>query len=183
MMNQNSKAVLRIFLFLVTLLMMLDGVAHAQATQTDDDKLIAIDVLLEPDQKMIGKSRAVNARLRENFPPGYELDASHAPHITLLQRFVRAKDFDAVTAAPAKVLVAEQLTEMPLNATGYDNVIWGGRAVMVFIVERTPELRRLHQKVIDAVAPFSEQIRGQVLHYHFGSVRYYTGINRSILHS
>jgi hypothetical protein len=64
--------------------------------QTTDDKLIAIDVLIEPDQTMIGKSRAVNARLRENLPAGYELDALHAPHVTLVQRFVRAKDFEKV---------------------------------------------------------------------------------------
>jgi hypothetical protein len=50
--------------------------------QTDDEKLIAIDILLEPDQTLIGKARLVNATLRENFPAGYELDASHAPHIS-----------------------------------------------------------------------------------------------------
>ena len=66
--------------------------------QTTDDKLIAIDILLEPDQTMIAKAHAVNARLRGNYPAGYELDATHAPHVTLLQRFVRVKDFDAVTA-------------------------------------------------------------------------------------
>ena len=56
------------------------------------DKLIAIDVLLEPDQTMISKANAVNARLRENYPAGYELDATHAPHVTLLQRYVRVRD-------------------------------------------------------------------------------------------
>ena len=59
--------------------------------QTSDDKLVAIDILLEPDQTMIAKARAVNAGLRGNYPGGYELDATHAPHVTLLQRFVRAK--------------------------------------------------------------------------------------------
>lgn len=34
-------------------------------------------------------------------------------------------------------------------------VIWGGLAVTVLVVERTPELMRLHQKIIDAVTPFS----------------------------
>ena len=150
----NFRTVLRTF-FPVIVLTMLGGVVCAQAPQAGDDKLIAIDVLLEPDQTMIGKAKAVNARLRKDFPAGYQLDASHAPHITLLQRFVRARDFDAVTASLAKVLATEQVTEMPLRATGYDYAVWGGRAVTVIIVERTPELMRLHQKVIDAVAPFS----------------------------
>ncbi len=41
---------------------------HGVAMQTTGDKLIAIDVLIEPDQTMIGKAQAVNARLRENLP-------------------------------------------------------------------------------------------------------------------
>jgi len=123
--------------------------------QATDDKLIAIDVLLEPDQTIIGKARAVNARLRENNPAGYELDATHAPHITLLQRFVRARDVDAVTAAVSKVLAVERPTELQLKAVSLEYVIWQGVAVTVFAVERTHELMRLHQKVIDTLAPFS----------------------------
>jgi hypothetical protein len=122
---------------------------------TADGKLIAIDVLLEPDRTMIGKSNALNARLRENYPAGYELDATHVPHVTLLQRFVRAKDLDAVTAAIAKVLAAEQPTELKLKTKSLEYVMWGGVAVTALVVERTPELMRLHHNIIDAVAPFS----------------------------
>ena len=130
-----------------------EAAALALGTQTDD--VIAIDVLLEPDQTMIGKSNAANARLRGNFPAGYELDAAHTPHITILQRFVRAKDLDAVSAAVTKVLAAERPTEWLLKAKGYDYAMFGGNAATAYIVERTPELMRLHQKVIDAVTPFS----------------------------
>ena len=126
-----------------------------ETMQTNNEGLIAIDVLLRPDQTMIGKSNALNAQLRGNYPSGYELDATHAPHVTLLQRFVRARDLDAVTAALTKVLAAERPTALTLKAKGIDYVMWGGVAVTVLVVERTPELMRLHQKVIDAVAPFS----------------------------
>jgi 2'-5' RNA ligase superfamily len=123
--------------------------------RTTDDKLIAIDVLLEPDRTMTDKSKSLNARLRENYRAGYELDATHMPHVTLLQRFVRAKDFDAVTAAITKVLVAEQPTEMKLTTKSLDYVMFAGLAVAVLVVERAPELVRLHHKITDAVAPFS----------------------------
>jgi phosphoserine phosphatase len=123
--------------------------------QTTSDKLIAIDVLLQPDSTMIDKSGAINARLRENYAAGYELDAAHAPHVTLLQRFIRAKDLDAVTAAVKKVIASERPTELQLKAKGLSHVIWAGQAVTAIIVERTPELMRLHQKVVDAIAPFS----------------------------
>jgi hypothetical protein len=123
--------------------------------RTTDDKLIAIDVLLEPDRTMTDKSKSLNARLRENYRAGYELDATHMPHVTLLQRFVRAKDFDAVTAAITKVLVAEQPTEMKLTTKSLDYVMFAGLAVAVLVIERAPELVRLHHKITDAVAPFS----------------------------
>jgi phosphoserine phosphatase len=129
--------------------------SEAAAMQTNTDQLVAIDVLLEPDHTMVERSNAVNARLRGNYPAGYPLDATHAPHVTLLQRFVQAKDLDAVTAALTKVFATERPTDLQLKATGYLYGIWGGTAVTAFVVERTPELMRLHQKVIDAVAPFS----------------------------
>jgi hypothetical protein len=130
-----------------------EAAALAQGTQTGDEN--AIDVLLQPDQTMVGRSGKVNARLRENYAAGYELDATHAPHVTLLQRFVRTKDLDAVTAAVTKVLAAERPAGLQLKAKGIDYVVWGGVAVTVLVIERTPELRRLHQKIIDAVAPFA----------------------------
>jgi phosphoserine phosphatase/2'-5' RNA ligase len=123
--------------------------------QKTDGNLIAIDILLKPDRTMTDRARAVNARLRKNFPGGYGLDSSHAPHITLLQRFVREKDFDAVTAALRKVIITERPTELQLKTKGYEYVIWGGKAVTVLLVERTSGLMRLHKKVIDAVTPFS----------------------------
>jgi hypothetical protein len=125
------------------------------AVQSTADEVIAIDILLEPDQTMIDKAGVINALLRGNYPAGYQLDATHAPHITLLQRFVRAKDFDAVTAAVKNVLAAERPTELQLKAHGLDYVMWGGVAVTVLVVDRAPELMRLHQKIIDAVTPFS----------------------------
>jgi hypothetical protein len=36
--------------------------------KTTTDQLIAIDVLLEPDQIMVSKANAVNARLRATIP-------------------------------------------------------------------------------------------------------------------
>ena len=74
---------------------------------TPDAKLIAIDVLLEADRPMADKVKSLNAWLRENYQAGYALDATHMPHVTLLQRLMRARDFDAVTAAITKVLMAE----------------------------------------------------------------------------
>ena len=134
------------------------GVAVAQpsaAQQPAGDKLIAIDVLLQPDQKMVARANAINARLRGNYPEGYSLDATHAPHVTMLQRFIRARDLDAVTAAITKVLATEHPEALELKAAGLLSDMWNGVALTAIVVERTPELMRLQQKVADAVAPFA----------------------------
>jgi phosphoglycolate phosphatase-like HAD superfamily hydrolase len=122
---------------------------------TAESEIIAIDVLLQPDQTMVAKANEINARLRSNYPEGYSLDATHAPHVTMLQRFIRAKDFDAVTAAITKVLATERPGDLQLKATGLLYQIWNGAALTAIVVERTPELTRLQQKVADAVAPFA----------------------------
>jgi len=119
------------------------------------NNLIAIDVLLELDRMMVVKANALNNRLRGDYPAGYSLDATHSPHVSMLQRFVRATDLDAVTAAVAKVLAAERPTDLQLTAKGIDYVMWAGVAVTVLLVERTPELLRLEEKIVDAVTPFS----------------------------
>ena len=129
--------------------------AQPQASTSPGDRLIAIDVLLEPDQTMVAKANAVNARLRSNYPDGYSLDATHTPHVTMVQRFIRARDFDAVTAAVTKVLATERPTDLQLTAHGLVAVPSAGVAVTLIAVERTPELVRLQQKVADAVAPFA----------------------------
>jgi hypothetical protein len=59
--------------------------ANAHANAASNEKVIAIDILLQPDQTMISKANAVNTRLRGNYPGGYSLDATHAPHVTLLR--------------------------------------------------------------------------------------------------
>ena len=70
----------------------------------------AIDILLEPDSTMLGHSDANNARLLKVYPKGCALDATHRPHITMIQRFVRTADLDKVYAAAGKVLARVNVT-------------------------------------------------------------------------
>jgi len=140
---------------LVSLILTLPLAAQQQSTKTAGDKLIAIDVLLQPDQTMVAKANEINAKLRSNYPEGYSLDATHVPHVTMLQRFIRAKDFDAVTAAITKVLAAEHPGDLQLQATALLYQIWNGAALTAIVVQRTPELLLLQQKVAAAVAPFA----------------------------
>jgi hypothetical protein len=76
----------------------------------------AIDILLEPDATMLQHAEAVNARLLKVCPKGFALDATHRPHITVIQRFVRTADLDKVYAAVSKVFDSANVTGMKLEA-------------------------------------------------------------------
>ena len=149
---QTRRAALGLLLSIAAAL---PAAGQQQTPGAGGDKIIAIDVLLQPDQTGVARANAINARLRANYPEGYSLDATHAPHVTLVQRFVREKDFDAVTAAITKVLAAEPLGSMQLTAKSLASELWDGVALNAVIIERTPQLVRLEQKVVDAVSPFS----------------------------
>jgi haloacid dehalogenase-like hydrolase/2'-5' RNA ligase superfamily protein len=115
----------------------------------------AIDVLLAPDDVMVARAKAANARLRADYPKGFELDATHAPHITVIQRFVRTGDLEKVNAAVAKVSNDENPTAWELKATGYYDLPVEKTGIAGIVIEPTKDLLRFQQKVIDAVAPFT----------------------------
>jgi hypothetical protein len=76
----------------------------------------AIDILLEPDATMLQHSADHNARLLKVYPKGFSLDATHTPHITLLQCFVPTANLDKVYAAAGQVLAKANVKAMKLEA-------------------------------------------------------------------
>src|SRR5262245_26426392 len=68
----------------------------------------AIDIVLEPDATMVRHAEAANERLRKEFPKGFALDATHHPHVSTLQRYVRTADLNKVYEAVSKVLAQER---------------------------------------------------------------------------
>ena len=117
--------------------------------------MIAINILLDPDAATVEKAQATNARLREDFPHGFALDANHAPHITLLQQFVRTADLDEVAKAVVEVLRTEQSMKWESNAIGYYALVDKDLRLVGIVIEPTEDMRRLQQRIIDAVSPFA----------------------------
>ena len=128
---------------------------NARSTTAQQDAVTAIDVALEPDTTMIRHAKANNARLLNAYPDGFALDATHNPHVTLLQQFVRTADLDKVYAALDKALAGEHPTRWKLKAFKYYDIAMPPVGVAGIVIEPTDDLRRLQQKVIDAVAPFA----------------------------
>ncbi len=131
---------------------------YADTPSAKQNSITAIDIALEPDATMIQHAQAVNARLRKAYPKGFALDASHHPHITMLQRYVRTADLDKVYAAAGKVLASGNVTAMKLKAFKYYYIPDKPLGLSGIVVEASPELIKLQQDLIDAVAPYTEKI-------------------------
>jgi hypothetical protein len=115
----------------------------------------AIDILLDPDETMIGHAHAVNARLLTAYPAGFALDAAHQPHITVLQRFVNTAALDEVFAAAETVLVGEDPASWRLRAVKYYYIPAPPIGVAGIVIEPTADLLRLQQRLIGAIAPYT----------------------------
>jgi hypothetical protein len=131
--------------------------AHAGTSGAQENSVTAIDIALEPDATMIQHAQAANARLLKVFPKGFALDATHHPHISMLQQYVRTADLDKVYAAAGKVLADEKVTSWNLKAFKYYYIPWKDIGLGGIVVEPTDDLLRLQQELIDAVAPFTEK--------------------------
>jgi len=118
------------------------------------DKLVAIDVLLEPDQRMLTAADEWNKRLRDQMPEGFSLDETHRPHITLLQQYVTAKDLDAVVAVVKSLAATANLEEMKLTAKGLYHIPGGKIGLQGITIKPSDEILALQTKVIQAMAPF-----------------------------
>jgi hypothetical protein len=117
----------------------------------------AINVLLEPDEKTRARARELNARLRLTMPEAFALDATHVPHITVLQRYVRAPELDQALGAVEAVVAGADLSTLTLHAASIAHAEWDtpGTGMASVMLGREPRLLALQGRLIAAVARFA----------------------------
>jgi hypothetical protein len=115
----------------------------------------AIDILLEPDARMLEHAEANNARLLQVFPKGFALDSTHRAHVTLVQRFVRTADLDKVYAAVEDVLAGTRMGDIELEAVKYYYIPSQEIGVAGIVAKATPQFLGLQKSLIEAVTPFT----------------------------
>src|SRR5271170_2647037 len=128
-------------------------IGAAENARAQESAVTAIDIALEPDQTMIGHAKAANATLLRNFPKGFSLDETHHPHVSIFAGFVPTADLPKVFAAAGEVLGNEKYTTWKLTAFKYYYIPLGPIGLAGIVIEPTPDLIRLQQKLIDAAGP------------------------------
>ncbi len=131
--------------------------AQRRDSHSQESPVTAIDIALEPDATMVERAHVDNGRLLIAFPKGFALDATHHPHLTMLQQFVVTADLDKVCAAANQVLVKENVAIWNLKAFKYYYIPVKPIGIAGISVELTEDLLRLQQELLEAVAPFTEK--------------------------
>jgi hypothetical protein len=91
----------------------------------------------------------------KDFPKGFALDDTHHPHVSVFAGFVPTADLTKVYAAAKKVLSKENYTTWKLTAFKYYYVPMGPTGLGGIVIKPTPDLLRLQQELIHAVAPYT----------------------------
>jgi hypothetical protein len=119
--------------------------------------LTAIDILVNPDDATIEHARTWNARMRQSVPGGFALDATHQPHITTVQRYVRTTDLDYVYDAVERTLAATDTASLSYRAVAVKHADWGvpGQGLAVLIVQPSPDVLDFQAALLTAVTPFT----------------------------
>jgi hypothetical protein len=121
-------------------------------------ELTAVDILIEPDDATITRAREINARMLQSVPDGIVLDATHQPHITMLQRYLRTADLDQAYEAIGKAVTDADQASLTYHVAGITySEHWGppGQAAAVLAVQPSRQVLDLQAALVAAVTPFS----------------------------
>jgi hypothetical protein len=121
-------------------------------------EVLAVNVLLEPDEAASELARALNALLLRRAPMGFAFDETHLPHATLLQRYVRRADLDAVVETVGAAVAGTTSAALRLRARGLGGGEFGtppGTVLASVEFEPQPAVRTLHDAVLRAVTPLA----------------------------
>ncbi|NMM47612.1 2'-5' RNA ligase family protein [Marinigracilibium pacificum] len=119
------------------------------------DEVIAIDILLDPDNAMLATSKVFNDQLRDNYAEGFELDASHQPHVTIIQAYVKKSALPEIEAELKTLISQSNLSEAELTANGLYYIPFDDKGLAGITVDKG-NLMEFHNQVVDLMKKYTE---------------------------
>ena len=137
LMSRRRNPALRAIAVVAAMASCAAGCAHLPYVLSQNhDKIVAIDVALQPDVTVGGRN-----------------DVVLGP-ITLVRQFVRASDVHVVSSQVAFVLATTRLQDLNLRSAGYQSGTWNGVSGTALVLDATQNLRRLEERMAEALRPF-----------------------------
>ena len=112
--------------------------------------MIALDIALLLPEPVARHCRALNARL-EPPPHGFRFDATHLPHVTLVQLCVRRDQLEHLTTTVGRVLAHHEA--LALRTTSLSR----GATATTLGLATQPRLDALHVALADATEPLTSE--------------------------
>jgi 2'-5' RNA ligase superfamily protein len=120
--------------------------------------LTAVDILIEPDEVSIRRAREINQRMLRSVPDGIVLDATHEPHITMLQRYLVTESLDQAYAAIEQAAAGAHPDSLSYHVAGIAySEHWGppGQAAAALAIEPSRQVLDLQADLVSAVTAFT----------------------------
>lgn len=115
-------------------------------------KIIAIDVLLTPSEKMRVQALHLNSLIKQNNPETIRLDENHIPHITLLQCFINEEDLPKVKEALMGLYRTIQNDSLRAESLSYSKD--SEESFAMIAIEKSGPLQKLHEEIIELIKPY-----------------------------
>jgi hypothetical protein len=144
----------RLRISLTCLLSAVSVLAIAEPAKQASDEVIAVNVLLQPDQDTSGRAVRINELLRQSDPRGFPLDASHLPHISVVQGYVEAKNLPALYHAVERVSAEIPLSGRQLTVLGLEHKPWGHQEITNIKIAKSRELETFQADLVSALSPY-----------------------------
>lgn len=141
--------------------MMWIALAMPSICRSEAADVVAINVLAVPDASMRERARQLNEQLAQHHPQPFTFDETHTPHISVLHRFVAAKDLPKIFAAVERVSSKHRWAGTKIETAGLEHSAWGEAELVSIKVEKTPALASLQAELIEALRPFSTPSGGR----------------------
>ena len=130
------------------------ALAIAEPARQAPGEVIAVNVLLRPDQESSERAARINGALRQSDPRGFAFDASHLPHISILQGYVQAKNLAAIYVAVERVSAKVPLAGRQLTVLGLEHKPWGREEITNIKIAKAPELETFQTDLVSALSPY-----------------------------
>lgn len=130
------------------------ALAIAEPAKQAPGEVIAVNVLLQPDEESSGRAARINGLLRQSDPSGFALDATHLPHISVVQGYVEAKNLAAIYRAVERVSTELPLAGRQLTVLGLEHKPWGHQEITNIKLAKTRELETFQADLLSAISPY-----------------------------
>ncbi|USN53139.1 MAG: 2'-5' RNA ligase family protein [Candidatus Nomurabacteria bacterium] len=113
---------------------------------------IALDIVLFPPEEIAKEAKSYNEELLQQNPAGLCLDATHLPHMTLMQLYANSEKLPDIVDSIRTI--SHQFQALPLRINGIKGIALENERAFFLTLDPQPELFRLHRDLMNKLQTY-----------------------------